>query len=240
MGLINEERRTYITDDEIDAGGGSTDGGVQRTRPDLTIEERQNGLGWKRKESLRVGSQSIGSSADDKVQVGQLAVLGAGDLEETSGTVELSTGGRDVLVVRVGGEEDEGGSGVDDTGGGAQDGSTVIVHALVDTPVRTSRRSGGERDVGDGSSDLGGVGSTEGELAVGNGLRGGGSVVDTDDLGGDGSLRLEVVGDGGDGVGVGDGAFGEVDGTNTEDTIDTIEARGSGSDTDGLAGDHEA
>ena len=52
-------------------------------------------------------------------------------------------------------------------------------------------------------------------------------------------MGLEVVGDGGDEVGAGDGAVGERDGPDAEDAVDALEPICSGGDADGLLADGE-
>ena len=112
--------------------------------------------------------------------------------------------------------------------------------ALVDTPVSASRAGGGQGDVRDRGGGLAGVNSTEGKFTVDGTLGSGGSVVDTNGFSANGALGEEVVGNGGNVTSTGDGARSEVNRADTEDTINTIEARGSRSNTNGLASDNEA
>jgi len=114
------------------------------------------------------------------------------------------------------------------------------VDALVDTPVGASRAGGSQRDVRDRGGGLAGINSTEGKFTIDGALGSGGSVVDTNGLSADGTLGEEVIGNSGNVTSAGDGARGEVNGANTEDTVNTIEARGGGSNTNGLAGNNEA
>jgi len=69
----------------------------------------------------------------------------------------------------------------------------------------------------DRSSVLGGVDTAPGELSVDNRRARGWLEGNTNLVGGDGALRVEVICDGGDqgARGLGEGSLGEVDGTNT-------------------------
>lgn len=58
--------RSEVTDNEVDAGVGSTDVAVERTRPDLGV-----------------GGQGVGYRANLEVKVREYAVLSRGDLQET-------------------------------------------------------------------------------------------------------------------------------------------------------------
>lgn len=71
-----------------------------------------------------------------------------------------------VSTERVGGDQDESGTSIDDTSGRAEDVGSTEVNALVDTPEFVSRRGTGDRSESDGTSELGGVGSAESELSV--------------------------------------------------------------------------
>ena len=104
-------------------------------------------------------------------------------LQETSVVVNSTTSSFLVGVEGVCGKEDECGSSVDDTSGCAEDGSSAVVNALVDTPEFVGRRCVSDTGEGDGSSELRGVSSTEGKFTIRNGGRGSGFEGDTDFIG---------------------------------------------------------
>jgi hypothetical protein len=87
----------------------------------------------------------------------------------------------------------------------------------------------------------GAVVSTEGEFAVDDALIVGGLEVAAERIGRDILLSVKVVGDGGDFAekSRSQGSDGQGEGTNAEDTIDTLEALGVAGNADALHADHE-
>ena len=101
-------------------------------------------------------------TTDIEVQVLEGIVLGEGDTEKTSGSVQSGTSSRLVctvciyrtpirlrqlaaLEIRTAGKKDEGRAGVNDTSSLGQDRRGAVGDALVDTPVVSCRVGGSER-----------------------------------------------------------------------------------------------
>jgi len=126
--------------------------------------------------------------------------LGGGQFQQAGSVVKNTSSGGLVFCEGIGGKEDKGCSSVNNTGGGGKDGvGSTVANGLVDTPELAGGRGSGDRNEGDGSSELGAVSSTPGNLSVEGLLDGGGLERDTDGVGADDIISEEVVGDGGDG-----------------------------------------
>ena len=157
-----------------------------------------------------VGGWCLGEGSKARAAVGGAA----------SSREELGVGGaRDV---------DEGGAGVDNTGGTSRESGGAVAEARNgDAPVCSSSTTGKLGEVGKSPRVLGAVGATKGQLAIGvisvaAGLWPEG---DAENLGRDGTLRLEVVRESRDSGRARDGALGEVYWTKADDTINAAEAR---------------
>lgn len=157
--------------------------------------------------------------------------------------VGRATGGGEERRVGRARDVDQRGAGVDNARGARRERRRAVLEAGDgDTPVFGGGAAGKLREVGERAGILGRVGAAEGQLAVrvigvaaGLGLEG-----DTEDLGRDGALALEVVHESRDGVGVGDGTRSKIDRAETNDTIYAGEARGAGGSADRLGRDGEA
>ena len=141
--------------------------------------------------------------------------------------IGLAASSGEEFIIGRGRDVDERSAGVDNTSGrGCKSGRAVSEGGDRDTPIRRSSTALEGREVSDRSSIFGAVGATEGQLAVGvirvaAGFR---LEVNTEDLGRNRALLIEVVHKGRDGVGIGDGAFGEIDWAKADNAIDATEA----------------
>lgn len=100
----------------------------------------------------------------------------------TSGGVEGTASCLLIGIEGIGGEKDEGCTGIDNTSSRGQDRRSTIADALVDTPVLAGRAGAGDRHVGNITGGLARVGGAKVQFAGGIRLSGR-DVVDTDDLG---------------------------------------------------------
>lgn len=151
------------------------------------------------------------------------------DRQETRRAVKCSTRRRGVFIVRVGGNEEEGGAGVNDASSRREDRCVAVRNRLIDTPVLACRRSGGDGPetqisyvpdshgevivasrVRNVSRELARVGAAERELAIDFGVRRRRLKGYPDNLGGDRTLRQQVVRNRRDGIDVVDCGGGQI------------------------------
>lgn len=157
--------------------------------------------------------------------------------------VGRAAGGRQELVVGLGGDVDERGAGVDNAcGRRGQRGRAVGEAGNGDAPVAGSLAALEGVEVGDGARVLGAVGAAKSQLAVGVvGVAAGlGPEGDAEHLAGDGALAVEVVHEGGHLVGAVDGVCGQVNGAKSDDAVDAVEAGRLRGSANGLALDGQA
>ena len=178
----------FLADDGVDAGASSVgDPGVG-----LAAGEAEVGVLSSRDQVLR-RREGVRGRAEFDAEV-RSRCLGEGS--KTRSAIGSAAGSREELGVGRGGDVDEGGAGVDNAGGTSREGGRAVGEARDgDAPVRGSSAGGEFREVGKSPTVLAGVGATEGQLAVGVA-----SVAtslwsegDTENLGRDGTLRLEVI-----------------------------------------------
>lgn len=180
---------------------------------------------------------SDGAKLDTKVSSG----LGGVD-SKTSRSVSTATRSSQEGGVSSAGDVDQGGAGVDNARGAGSEGRGAVGEACNgDAPVRRSSAAGKLGVVGERASVLGGVDATKGQLAVGvsgvasrDGLEG-----NAENFGRNEALAEQVVRESRDSVGVGDGALGQINGTKTNNSVDTGKSGRPGSRANGLASDSE-
>lgn len=203
--------KELLSDDGVDTRAATIhDPGVVLALGDLKVGIL--GLG----DEVLVRGQRVGLAADDNAEVA--GGLGGVSNQASVGAVNLASGSGDVSVESAGRNVDQGGTSVDDT---------ITVTELLgaireggrNTPVRSGRV-----EVVQGASELAAVDTAEGEFTVGvvgvaTRL---GAERNTKNLLSDGTLRVQVVQEGRDGLGVGDSASGQTNGADTEDTVSTL------------------
>jgi hypothetical protein len=221
--------KELLADDGVDAGAATVgDPSVVLASGDAEV------LVLRRGDQVLGGSQGVGGRAELDVEVG--CRLG-GERGKARAAIGATASGAKELVVGGSGDVDEGGTGVDDTGGtGRENGRAVAEAGDGDTPVSCGRATLQGWEVGERARVLRAVDTAKSELAIGviavtARLR---LEVDTEDFRRDGALRVQVVHEGGDRVGVGNGALGKILWTKTNDSVHAAETRCGRCSTDGL------
>lgn len=92
---------------------------------------------------LSVGGQLVGDTVDREEQTLQVGKLSGGESEQSGVGIVDSTSGLGVTSEGVGSNEDEGGTGINDTSRTGLDGGRgTVTDGLSDTPELRSRRGG--------------------------------------------------------------------------------------------------
>jgi hypothetical protein len=151
-----------------------------------------------------------------------------------------------VLVECIGGNQNESSASIDDTSSRFQNSLAIIFDTLVNTPVSTSRRRLGDGSVSNVTSEFGRIRSTKGEFAILISCRSCGFEGDRYFVSFDGFLdklfsvrtrqksiivvrqnfdylREEIIGHSWNRLGVRNSALGQIDGTNTKNTVNISE-----------------
>jgi len=135
--------------DEVNIASNATDLSIKRTREDLGI-----------------GRQSECCATDDKVQVLKSIELGGSDSEETGVVVLNAASSLLVGGERIGSDENESRTGVNNTSSGAEDIGSAEVNALVNTPEFVGWACAGDGCEGDGAGEFRRVSSAEREFSI--------------------------------------------------------------------------
>jgi len=106
-----------VANNQVNVAGNATNVSVKDTRPNLTV-----------------GSQHESNAGNVEGQVLQGCELSRGDTKQTGVVVENGASERLVFGQGIGGNKNKGGSGVNNTGSGRQNGGCTVFDGLVDAP----------------------------------------------------------------------------------------------------------
>jgi len=146
-----------IVNNQIEISSNTADVGVEASRPQLGVR-----------------SEGKGDAVDDEVQVRQLVELRTRDPQQASIPVRNRPSCRLIFGECVAGQENQGCSGIDNAGGRRENSGRSKCDGLIYPPEFVCGRSFGEWRERDAAGELGGIGATESELAIGYLVGGGG------------------------------------------------------------------